>query len=127
MGIVICYLAIRTKNGKGKRERKKKQKKQKRIQEGVGGTRQAGNEVKNMERKNKQGEKWPKMACQYPKATGCQHPQAFRQTVDSFNCSCLFASFCSILDRKFAWKRHVYLCLLLASTVRMRRISRREQ
>ena len=38
-----------------------------------------------------------------------------------------FVFFCSVLDRKFAQRRHVYLCLLLVSTSRIRRIPMHEQ
>lgn len=47
------------------------------------------------------------MACQYPKDTGCQHPQAFRQTADTFKCSCSFVAFHSVLDRKSAQRRRL--------------------
>ena len=124
VGRVICYPGIRTRIGKGKRERKKSRrnrKETKKVGRGAGG-------IKHRTRKeNKYEEKWQQMSCQYPKARGCQHPQAFRQTADTFKDSYLFVSFCSVLCRKLAWRGPVYLCLLLDSTSRMRKTSRHER
>lgn len=53
------------------------------------------------------------MACQQARGTVCASiPQAFQ--IDSRHLQVLlFVFFCLVLDRKFAPRRHVYLCLLL--------------
>lgn len=49
-----------------------------------------------------------------------------RETPDTFKRSCLFVFFCLVLDRKFAQRGHVYLCLVLDFMSRTRRIPAHE-
>lgn len=112
VGTVSCYWATHTRNGKGKRRRKKTEETEKNPRVG-GGKGRKSRELKNTE-KQKDRRISKRNGLSVP-----QHPQAFGQAADTLKCSCLFF-FCSVLDRKFVQRGHVYLCLLLDSVSRIR-------
>ena len=96
------------------KEKEKKQKKQKRTHEWAGGKGRKSAELKNTEKQKDRRINSKRDGLPVP-----QRPHAFGQAADTLRSSCLFF-FCSVLDRKFAQRGHVYLCLLLDSVSRIR-------
>ena len=109
MSLGYPYQEGERQKGKGKKRRNRKERMSER----------GGKGRKSAELKNTEKQKDRRINSKRDGLPAPQRPHAFGQAADTLRRSCLFF-FCSVLDRKFAQRGHVYLCLLLDSVSRIK-------